>query len=51
MSLISKLFRRKPETFVPVKSWNFGVDDWKPVNESMKKTLVTFKKLFKEKLK
>ena len=28
MHLISKLFRRKPETFVPVKSWNFGVDDW-----------------------
>lgn len=30
MNLISKIFRRKPETFVPVKSWNFGVDDWEP---------------------
>lgn len=28
MNLISKLFGHKPKQCIPVKSWNFGVDDW-----------------------
>lgn len=28
MNLISRLFKHKREPLVPVKSWNFGVDDW-----------------------
>lgn len=49
MNLISKLFRRKPETFIPVNHGTLVLTIGKPVNEYMKKTLVTFKKLFKEK--